>query len=290
MRRRRVQTSPELLESRLLLTVNVSFNANSGLLKITGDSAGDRVDVDGAGTPGQVEVFINSVKFDDFSNVKSIKANLGAGDDELNLSALEIDGNIILNMGSGADQFDLDNNTTLGSGPDGIVTIGGDVKAKIGGDSGDFVNWDDGITILGDTSLTGVADVDLKGDGTKSFANEVGDITCAGKLSIKYSQSGDVNGDGLEGDFESLLGAGRVTLTGSSLAERIEISTSAFNDFNTNLGNGDDIFNINFNLNDSNIFGISNFQGGGGLDKFFQGINNRFDLAPPIIGGFETIV
>ncbi|MFO1021031.1 MAG: hypothetical protein U0903_10085 [Planctomycetales bacterium] len=290
MRRRRIQTSPDILESRLLLTVNVSFNAKSGLLKITGDSAGDRVDIDGTGTAGQVEVFINSVKFDDFSNVKSIKANLGAGDDELNLSAVTIDGDINVNLGSGADKFDIDNNTTLGSGPDGLVSIGGNVKAKMGGDSGDFLNWDDGMQLKGNVAITGVADVDMKGDGIAASESEVNDITYLGTMSIKYAQSGDVNGDGLEGDFESLLGVGKMTLTGSRLAERIEFSTSAFNNFAANLGSGDDVFNINFNSANANIFGVSNFQGGGGLDTFLKGLNNRFDLAAPIIGGFETIV
>ena len=110
---------------------------------------------EGTGTTGQVDVYVEGVYVDTFSAVQSITANTKNGDDQVNLSAIDIFGDVRLKTGKGADKFDLD--TTSGTF-DGPVTIGGNVTAIMGQDAGDYVEWDcndganEGITIGGDVN------------------------------------------------------------------------------------------------------------------------------------------
>ena len=57
---RRTQVSPaEQLELRVLPTVNVAFNAGSGLLKVRGDNNDNTVAIEGLGSFGHVVVFVD---------------------------------------------------------------------------------------------------------------------------------------------------------------------------------------------------------------------------------------
>ncbi|MCA9096388.1 MAG: hypothetical protein KDA68_23070, partial [Planctomycetaceae bacterium] len=116
--------SAEQLELRILPTVKVNFNPNSGQLKITGDSAANDITLDGLATPGTLEVFINNTFFSPYAGVKSLKINLKGGDDKLNMSALDLEGNVNIKFGDGADVLDLDSFTQLGTGGNGSSHFG----------------------------------------------------------------------------------------------------------------------------------------------------------------------
>ncbi|MCA9099101.1 MAG: hypothetical protein KDA36_11965, partial [Planctomycetaceae bacterium] len=79
---------PEQLELRILPTVKVNFNPNSGLLKITGDNSNNIVEIDGLAF-SDLELFIDGNLFDQFDNVQKIKVNLKGGDDQFHISAFQ---------------------------------------------------------------------------------------------------------------------------------------------------------------------------------------------------------
>lgn len=280
-------TPPEQLELRILPTVKVNFNEKNGLLKITGDNEGNRVDVEGFGTPGNVEVFVDGNSVGQFTGLKNIKANLKGGNDLLVLEAFQFSGNVTAKFGSGADELDMDNAATA---VNEVLDIGGFLKADLGNDPGDFVELDDEIRILLDVTLLGVADVDFDGDGTtRNF--EPGDITFFSDLTIKFSGFGDTNGDGLEFDCDNLNVSGTTLLDGSNNAENIELTDCRFQiDFNADLNGGDDFINMNNGAADSSRFlGIAIFDGGAGNDTFLLGNDNSF-LDPETVLNFETVV
>src|SRR5262245_30197720 len=117
----------ERLEERRLLAVSVTATSQ-GLLKIVGTTGSDTVDVDGTGVAGSVDVFINGIFSATFAGIKDISASMKGGADRLNLSAIDIDGSVTIDMAAGADIVDIDNTTTLGGGPDGNVLIDGSLN------------------------------------------------------------------------------------------------------------------------------------------------------------------
>jgi len=284
-----VRISPsEQLELRVLPTVKVNFNPNNGLLKITGDNLDNKVEVDGDGTKGHAEVFVDDVSVGEFVNVISIKANLKGGDDFLFLAALQIDGNVTANFGDGADELDMDN---LGFNMvDDELEIEGFLKANLGNDPGDFAEMDDAITIDGDVTIIGVADVDFNGDGVNRNV-EADDITLLSDLSITFSGFGDTDADGFELDIDNVNVSGTTLIKGTNQEERLEITDCRFQgNFTANLDDGDDFINMNNGAADSNIF-FSNaiFNGGDDNDTFLKGLDNFFTV-PETILNFETVV
>lgn len=280
----------EQLELRVLPTVNVVFNAGSGLLKITGDSADNRIDIDGLATPGSLEVFVNNTLFDDFAGVKSIKVTLKDGDDTLFMSVVKIPGNLTVNLGDGADEIDIDGGINLGTGPDGVGNIGGFVKANLGGDVDDNLDFDDGIVFSGNALFSGVADADLNGDGTNFQVQNADDITFLSNLTIKFSGFGDKNGDDLELDFDNVNVQGTTTLDGSNDIERFEFTNCSFGDFNADMDDGDDFININNGAALKNSFlAQANFRGGDDNDTLLKGLDNLF-AQPELVDDFETVI
>jgi len=287
-RTRKHQIAPaEQLELRILPTVKVNFNPNNGLLKITGDNDSNRVDVEGLGTPGNVEVFVDGNSVGQFTGLKNIKANLKGGNDLLVLEALQIDGSVTAKFGAGADELDMDNAATTVTEK---IDIDGFLKADMGNDPGDFVEMDDQIDILLDVTLLGVADVDFDGNGT-TRNYETGDITFFSDLTIKFSGFGDTNGDGLEFDCDNLNVSGLTLLDGSNNSENIELTDCRFQrDFTADLNGGDDFINMNNGAADSSRFiGVAIFNGGAGNDTFLLGNDNSF-LVPETVLNFETVV
>ncbi|MCA9093285.1 MAG: hypothetical protein KDA68_07350 [Planctomycetaceae bacterium] len=283
---------PEQLELRILPTVKVNFNPNSGLLKITWDNAANRIDIEGLDT-GKVEVFIDLVLFDSFEGVKSIKANLKGGDDELQMSAVRIDGSLNVKTGSGADEVDMDDNIELGSGTDTFNAVGLTGKFNLGGNVGDRIDFDDAIFFGKDVVMTGVADVDLNGDGVVA-GFEVDDIVFFENLTINLSGKGDVDGDNLEVDIDNVVVFMKTNINGSNASERIQITQSAFaEDFKLNLDDGDDVVRIDNGAANANLFGAAAiFNGGDDNDTLFlgiDGIDNGF-ADPPTILNFETVI
>lgn len=279
----------EQLELRILPTVKVNFNPNSGLLKITGDNADNDVEVEGQGIEGKVKVFVDNVSVGEFTNVVSIKTNLKGGDDELDLAAFQIDGNVTVKLGDGADELDLDASArTVTEG----LFIRGFLKADLGNDVGDLADFDDTVVIGGDATITGVVDVDFDGDGTFGTIVELNDdITFFSNLRINFSGLGDVNGDNFELDFDNVNVAGTTTLDGSNNIERFQFTNCNFDgDFNVNMDDGNDVIDIDNGAVNENLFGSqANFRGGDDNDTLLKGVDNLF-AQPELITGFETIV
>ena len=283
----------ERLEDRQLLAVSVT-TGKKGLLLLTGDAANDVVQIDGTGIPGQVQVFVNAVSQGLFNSVQTIKGNLGLGNDELHLSAVQIGGNVDLNMSLGADLFDVDNDTFGGANPDGSVFIGGSVIVSMGGHTGDFVEWTSdvapfGIQVGRNVTLTGCADVELDGAGT-DFNLQPRDISIGGFASITLTGLGDVNGDALELDMDNVNVFGATNLKGSAAVDRIEISNSSFiRKFVGTLGGGNDDLDLDAAGNPNRFGAAMAVDFGIGIDTLDNQAGNVFTVTPVFTKGPEVV-
>lgn len=282
----------EQLELRILPTVKVNFKPNNGLLKITGDSAANEITLDGLGTPGSLEVFINNTFFNTFAGVKSLKINLRDGNDKLNMSFLDLEGDVSLKFGDGADVLDLDSFTLLGTGGNGPSHFGGFFKANFGGDAGDFAGMTNGVAVDGDVTIDRVADARLLGDGT-SPQGELGlDLFFQSNLTIRLSGFGDVDNDGRELFGNNFYVAGETLIDASDSVDRFQIRSSRFDGlFTALMGDGDDYLFLDFPVSQHNEFGSDAvFDGGDDNDTLVLGSNILFSGNPPVITNFESVI
>lgn len=285
----------EQLEDRKLMTVSANFAASSGILTITSDAASDMVNVEGSGVAGQLRVSANGGFGALFSGVRSIRANLGGGNDHLLIAAIQIGGGVTINMGSGSDQFRLYTRTFLPSSMDGNVMIGGPLTANMGNNVGDFVDVHAnlatfGIFVGGNVALHNVADVDLNGNGGSSLSETI-DIHVGGNLTIGLSSFGDVNSDGLNVDIDDLNVLGTTTINGSSAADRVQITESTFaRRVVVSLGAGDDLLDLDLGAGFRNrFFDRFTFYGGSGFDTFDNNTDNVFAFQP-VLSSVEATV
>jgi len=277
---------PEQLEQRVLLTVKVKFNANSGLLKITGDDDANRIDLDGLGTSGQLQLYIDSTHFDDFTGVNTINVKLKGGNDFLYFNSIKINGSLTANLGSGSDELDIDNSINFGSGPDETNFIGGQVKADLGGNVGDLLDIDNELIVNGNASFKGFSDVDMNGAGT-NYLFQPGDIHFKADLNLDFGISADLNANSREILLDNVLVDGTAVINGTDSVERVRFTSSRFNDILVNLEGGNDSLNIVVAPDSSNRFVSSEFHGGDGNDEIID-FSNLYDN-PRVISGFETI-
>lgn len=291
MRRvRSASATPEQLELRLLPTVKVNFNPNNGLLKITGDNADNKIEIDGLASEGDLELFIDGNLFDQFDDVQTIKVNLKGGNDEFHISAFEFNGATTVKFGQGADLLDVDDQINLGSGTNARTELRG-IKADFGGNAGDLAQMDGDIRINGDVEINRVADVDFDGTGT-NFNLENGDVFFIRDTLIRLSGFGDVDGDGFETELDNVAGGGNgaFKILGANSADRINVARSIFfGDLNVDLRNGDDLLRVDNGDTLKNSFGNTLFDGGTDNDTLLLGINNLF-FVPPVTLNFETTV
>jgi hypothetical protein len=282
----------EQLENRALLAVSVT-TGKQGLLSIVGDSAGDVVEVDGTGAAGQVNVYVNGSYEGTFDGIKTIKANLKGGDDELHLSAIHIGGAVSVDMGGGEDLFDLDTQSVAGGEGgqafSGNVFIGGSVICKMGGNAGDNVECDTavggeglGITIGNNVTLAGTADAELDGAGT-TYGAESEDIRIGGFLKVSLNGSGDADGDDTEVLLNNVNVGGTTILNGSAIRDRIVAIDSSFaRRVAVTLGAGDDKLDLDAGAGSANLFSgpvVADF--GAGTDTLDDQPGNIF-LVPPV--------
>lgn len=270
----------ERLEDRSMLAVTTSMNFSTGVLSVNSNSAGDTVALEGIGQLGAVAIYANGASLNSFGNVRSIKVNMGSGNDRLDVAALVISGDLTINMGSGSDVFNL-NNTPDGPGlGDNNVFIGGSINANLGSNPGDRVDWDGdnldySIFIGQNVVLKGVADVDLDGNGGL-IALEESDILIGGSLTISLTEFGDQNGDGQSIDMDDVNVGNTTTINGSSAADRVRITDSKFSwRFTISLGGGNDVLDLANGIDNHNTFGYQFvYSGGAGTDRFeSQGTN-----------------
>ncbi len=280
-RRKRNIPQPEQLEQRLLLTVKVDFNPNSGLLKINGDNADNRIDIDNLDF-GEMEVFADTELVGTFDNVKSIRVKLKGGDDRLLINSIRISGGLTANLGSGADEFDIDSFINFGTGTNGAVYFGGPVNVNFGGDLGDLLDLDDAIRFVGDASFKGVSDVIMQGDGTSYVPNLNNDIFFDQNLTITFGKPSDLSGDNREIYLESVVVEGTAKFTGTSAVERYVSITSNFENFQIDLSGENDVFFITTSTANQNRYGSAVFNAGSGDDTMFT-LDQIFDSSPTFI-------
>ncbi len=281
----------ERLEDRLLLAVSVT-QSSQGILKIIGDSADNEIRIDGTGTPGQMEVFVQGVSAGVFSGVTAIQAKLRVGNDSLFLSAVDIDGDVNANLGDGGDLLSIDTDPDLGAGPAADVSIGGSVIGFFGNDAGDAASFETnvggvglGISIGGSVSLQGITAVALDGNGT-DFNVQPDDISIGGFLKITGTGTGgsliamdDVNVGGLT-EVNLGIGVDAFFVTDCRFTGRVEMV----------LGSGDDLLDLDGGAGEQNRFGAAvSLHGGGGTDTLDQSAANVFAVTP-VLKKFETLV
>lgn len=270
-----------------MLAVNVTASSQ-GLLKITGDNAADTVDVDGTGVTGTLDVFVNGGFVGTFAGITNISATMKGGADRLNLSAIDIAGSVTVNMGSGADVFDIDNDT-FGLGPDGNVHIGGGLNVVMGNNAGDAIAWDStggfGTTIGGSAILAGASTFNLDGDGGTS-ALEASDLNIGGLLQISSKLASTSFIDDVNVASTTIISLGK-------RADSVTIVDSHFGgDVQVILGAGNDLFDLDYSgaPGDASQFdGNVNVLGGAGMDTLDELAANVFAI-PPAFRGFEVFV
>jgi len=284
----------EYLEDRALLSASAIFSQATGILRIKGDGGSDTVNIEGTGALGGAAVYINGGHVGDYTNVKGIRVTLGAGNDRLDIGALRMDGNMTVNMGSGADEFFMDNTPDIGPNPDGDVVIGGNLTVKMGGDVADLVDWTSnavgsGILVTGSVSLPKVSDISFNGNGgTYAVQNE--DLRIQGNLKISMTPWGDTNADGKNANIDDLNVLNRTTIRGSKSFERMVITDSRFTGpFTAKLGQGQN----NFDLDDPkgpNLFGNSfTLIGKGFMETYDASPANVFN-GPVTVKGIENVI
>lgn len=231
-RRRRHLSEMEVLEDRALLSATAIYSQANGTLRIRSDSGSDQVSIEGTGEWGSMAVYINGAHAGDFTNVKGIKATMGAGDDVLTLGAVRMNGNLTASMGEGGDDLIVDNIPDLSGNPPGNVQIAGAVKVNMGGDTGDLVTWTsnfgtNGTTVIGPTFFNKAADVLIQGTGG-TYAVENGDVNFQGGLRINLGESGDHNADGWNMRIDDLNVLKTTKVRGARSFDRILITDTRF--------------------------------------------------------------
>ncbi|MCA9093939.1 MAG: hypothetical protein KDA68_10660 [Planctomycetaceae bacterium] len=292
-RRRRSSYHYEPLEDRTLLSVSALFSPASGKLTIKGDCDGQAVLVEGTGDEGSLDVYYGGAHLGNFTGVKHIQAKFGSGADTLHLSAVEIPGNLKVNMGAGEDTLVMKNTPLSGPSPDGDLLIRGNTTVKMGNNAGDYVlmNADSGtygIYLRGNAKFLGSADVDLRGAGG-SASIELPDVNVAGNLMIKLSQFGDANGDNENLRLRDVNVFGTTKILGSTSADKMEIYRSRFADrLDINTRAGDDLIDTQIGGASSHFEGPVKVNGGAGDDTYDQSLFNVFASTETIFS-IETL-
>lgn len=275
----------ELLENRRYLAVTPSFSATTGTLTIAGDSTSEEVLLQSEGSAGQVGVFVTGQgPLGTYVGVRTLRINLGGGNDILTVAAINIGGDLSVNMGSGADEFTIINTGTIAEAP---VFIGGSVIVNMGNNANDYfvIDSEGGLPInIGrDLRVSQVADVTIVG-GLGSSRIDAGDITIGGNLSIALSGLGDANGNGVEVLLDDVNVGGNTTLKGSAANDRMRFLDCAFSRrVAINLGSGNDRVSINEGpLHSSRFSEQFLLNGGTGTDTFERGADNFFATLPKL--------
>jgi hypothetical protein len=269
----------ERLEDRRLLAVSVRLGVKRGVLAVTGDADMNDVDIEGSGGVGNVEVLVGGVSVDTFVGVKSIRVNLGGGNDTLGIAAVNIPGSITADMGAGADVFELDN---LGLLHNGAVQVGGSVTVTFGGNMNDVADWNTnlagvGITVGNNVVLAGAAKVNLNGNGGSSVVQAT-DVTIGGALKVGLNGTGA----GVTLDLDDVNVGGASILNGSLAADSIQVTYCRFaRRVDARLGGGDDLLDIDGGGMANSFFGPVVFDFGVGVDTLDASGGNSF-FTPPV--------
>ncbi len=261
----------------------VNVTRNGPVLTITGDNAPDQVIIEGNGHTAEVTVIANGFPHGTFVGVRDIRVKLKGGDDDLEINAIDIGGDLTVKLGSGDDALDIDPEGTV----DHEVFIGGDVDVNMGGQAGDVCDFREQatftVTIGGNLRIRKAADVAILGEGLNASSEE-DDVHIGGDLRIESARTVDVNADlaAILLEDVDVGGETRISTGGTSetvrandchFAGRLRVELGAGND-TLDFGNGPAFFN-EFN---SKVV----LDGGLGTDLLIASADNVFEVPPKI--------
>ncbi len=276
----------ESLEHRQMLAAAISFNPNSGLMRITSDADGGSVFLDGGGTLGTVFARVDGQPAGSFVGVNKIVARMGPANDTLFLGSIAIGGSLNVNMGNGDDTVSILNTAFDSvSGVIGNVFIGGAVTINMGRGTFDGISLDAangfGQTYGNKVTLTGLRSANLGGEGT-SQSIEGRDINILGSLAIRK----DVGSSTIS--LTNVNIGGTTTIRGSRFTDTVGIIDCAFaRRVTIDLGAGGDTLFVAGDANANWFAHRTTFKGGAGQDTLFFQDGNYFANPPTI--DFEII-
>lgn len=258
-------------------SADVTTSISKGKLKITGGVDADVIAIEGTDF-GSVAVTVDGANAGEFAGVRDIDVKTGAGDDRLDLVAVQIGGSLRVKLGDGDDDLFVSTIATPVVRP---MIVCGDVDVTLGGDLGDaFVAETNGkafVNVMGNLTIRGAEAVALDGGGTAPSL-EARDFFIGGKLRIEC-EGGDATVpqpvfsmlDDVMVGRESKLELGDVKdelrITDSQFARKVTIR----------LGGGDDI--LDFHDDATKFDGPVDFVGGSGFDSLIQSSGCEFVAA-----------
>lgn len=288
----------ESLESRTLLTGNVTAQLAGSTLKITGDGGSHQIRIVGSAEGeltliGVSNTSINTVNngSENFSKVKNISIDFGNGNCTLTFITTDITGKLNVKGGGGSNKVNFGENNNghnsfgkffaqLGVGNNEInvndarFSVPGTVKI-VGGNGSNRTDLDPTVSLelgkvtiiggvgsdfidLGDTLVTTKSLNVQMGDGDNDFYLD-GNVTVNGKITVTGGEGSD--------DFQPGDGGG----TGLTVTKAIKLD----------LGNGTNVVHIA--QTNANFQGALSFTGGSGKDTF------KIDSADSVFNGAVSL-
>ncbi|MBK6939668.1 MAG: hypothetical protein IPH13_05565 [Planctomycetes bacterium] len=275
--------------SRLIRTLAVGFLAASaasadvttsiskGKLKIAGGVDADVIAIIGTDF-GSVAVTVDGSNAGEFAGVRDIDVKTGAGDDRLDLVAVQIGGSLRVKMGDGDDDLFV---STIAAPVVRPMIVGGDADISLGSDVGDAVvaetNSNAFVNFMGNLTIRGAESSVLDGGGTVPSL-EARDFFVGGKLLI-VCDGGDVNDPQPEFSMLDDIVVGRESkLEFGDAKDELRITDSQFaRKVTIRLGGGDDI--LDFHSDATKFDGPVDFVGGSGFDSMLQSAGCEFGAA-----------
>lgn len=180
----------ERMEDRVVPAVVSHFSPSTGVLRVTGSDASERVHFEGTGSPGQVDFHVEGTDGDAvYFGVRSIRVRMGGGDDSVLMGGIAVSGSVRVTAGTGSDYIRLDTAGDLFGWGAYPVYIGGSLGVELGGQGGDSFVWSAGRglggTVAGDLTVSGAMSVYLDGQGT-GYILEPADLTVGGELAFRH--------------------------------------------------------------------------------------------------------
>ena len=234
---------------------DVHVSATDSKLSIVGDDSPNQIEISEDGDTGAFVVTgvdgtaINGAASTAVTNVRTIRIDMKAGQDSVELLQLHVDGRVRVKLGPDRDTF------VLRGGQ-----FGGRVEVNGGGRGGDDLTVQGGARIGGRLVLV---------TGNKRDTITVRDVSISGGLDIRPSAGSDyilVEHTAVDSDTEIDAGSGN---------DRLELVDVDFeDDIEVDLGDGDD----DVRVEDCDFDGEIDADGGDGDDELHLSGDNTFDL------------
>lgn len=255
-------------------------------LKIQGDAQDDVVRVDGTNAIGRVVVQANGATPLSFLGVRDVVIALGAGNDELEISALQVGGDVIANLGAGEDAAIVDDTGNV----DGPLIVGRDLTLALGGQSGDvcaMTATGDGPLLIGRRlSIRGATALQVAGLGG-SAAFDPHDVVVGGDLRIQATEKSLVPAGLVQVVLADVDVGGKTRITLGANPNVVHFAHCRLaRGLDVQLGGGDDV--LDFGNVGTAIDATFKADGGAGNDVI-QDVDQLALVAFPSLDDFEEI-